>query len=423
MIKVIKAKIIETNLRFGGLSRRSSTSKIVIHHTGSVKDVDFSAARIHEMHLGQGWAGIGYHLVVRKDGTIERGRPIWSIGSHAQGHNSNSIGIHLCGDFNAAYPTDKQIESAALLIANLCADYDIPIDRNHIIGHDECYVGVGNTDGAGCPGRNLQNQLDTISDKANWYRYNSGADVVDTPAEPPETFDVDIDKIAVLARKYESNGDPACVADNAGDLGGVSYGLYQFASKVGAVDAFVKWLCNYPDAALANYGKVLAAHKVNSDVFIKQWKELGTIDPGNFGRLQDEYIKAQYYDVAAKKLIAKYFNVNKHTDALKAVVLSRAVQNGASGCAKLFEIACERLGQPNLSYLDDGWFDGDLIGAIYDYLIVECDLAKPEGNGIWRSPDDFCHGSKSIIAALRSRFVRERADALAMLTGGFNYAY
>ena len=55
MIKVIKAKIIETNLRFGGLSRRSSTSKIVIHHTGSVKDVDFSAARIHEMHLGQGY--------------------------------------------------------------------------------------------------------------------------------------------------------------------------------------------------------------------------------------------------------------------------------------------------------------------------------------------------------------------------------
>ena len=423
MIKVIKAKIIETNLRFGGLSRRSSTSKIVIHHTGSVKDVDFSAARIHEMHLGQGWAGIGYHLVVRKDGTIERGRPIWSIGSHAQGHNSNSIGIHLCGDFNAAYPTDKQIESAALLIANLCADYDIPIDRNHIIGHDECYVGVGNTDGAGCPGRNLQNQLDTISDKANWYRYNSGADVVDTPVEPPETFDVDIDKIAVLARKYESNGDPACVADNAGDLGGVSYGLYQFASKVGAVDAFVKWLCNYPDAALANYGKVLAAHKVNSDAFIQQWKELGTIDPGNFGRLQDEYIKAQYYDVAAKKLIAKYFNVNKHTDALKAVVLSRAVQNGASGCAKLFEIACERLGQPNLSYLDDSWFDGDLISAIYDYLIVECDLSKPDGSGIWRSPDDFCHGSKSIIAALRNRFVRERADALAMLTGGFNYAY
>ena len=219
----------------------------------------------------------------------------------------------------------------------------------------------------------------------------------------------------MLARKYESNGDPACVANNAGDLGGVSYGLYQFASNVGTVEPFVEWLKNYPDAALANYGKVLANYKVNSADFIKQWKELGTIDPGNFGRLQDEYIKLKYYDAAAKKLAEKYYNANKHTDAIKAVILSRAVQNGVSGCAKL---ACKKLGQPNLSYVDDGWFDGDLIGAIYDYLIVECDLSKPDGKGIWRSPDNFCHGGKQIILALRSRFTRERADALALLSGG-----
>ena len=102
---------------------------------------------------------------------------------------------------------------------------------------------------------------------------------------------------------------------------------------------------------------------------------------------------------------------------MKAVILSRAVQNGVSGCTKLFEISCKKLGHPNLSYIDDGWFDGDLIGAVYDYLIVECDLSKPDSNGIWRSPDNFCHGSKQIILALRSRFIRERADALSLLTG------
>jgi len=31
-----------------------------------------------EMHKGKGWAGIGYHFVVRKDGKIERGRPEWA---------------------------------------------------------------------------------------------------------------------------------------------------------------------------------------------------------------------------------------------------------------------------------------------------------------------------------------------------------
>lgn len=171
---MIKAKIIETNLQFGNLSQRGSTEMIVIHHTGSVKDVDFSAARIHQMHVEQNhWAGIGYHFVIRKDGTIERGRPEWALGSHAQGHNYNSLGIHLCGDFNAAEPTPQQIESAAILIANLTDKYNITCDRNHIIGHDECYAGVGHTDGSGCPGRNLQKMLDTISGKANWYRYNS----------------------------------------------------------------------------------------------------------------------------------------------------------------------------------------------------------------------------------------------------------
>ena len=245
-------------------------------------------------------------------------------------------------------------------------------------------------------------------------------EVKEVEIEVPASNNVDIEKVAILARKYESNGDPACVANNPGDLGGVSYGLYQFASNVGVVDHFVKWLCNYPDNALANYGRVLAKYKVNSQGFIDQWKELGTIDAGNFGKLQDKYIKIQYYDTAADRLLKEYFDLNKHTDALKAVVLSRAVQNGPGGCVKLFKIAADKLGQPNLSYIDDSYFDGDIINAVYDFLIVECDLSKPDSQGVWRSPDDFCHGSKSIIYALRSRFIRERSDALSILTGNSN---
>lgn len=415
---MLQAKIIETDLDFYGLNKRNATNLIVIHHTGTNgKDLDMSAAQIHDYHLSKDWAGIGYHFVVRKDGSIERGRPEWAVGSHAYGRNADTIGIHLSGEYNSIYyPPEKQIESTALLIANLCAKYNLPIDRQHIIGH--CEVDPNGPGATSCPGKNLFAKMDILVGKANWYRYGAPApDVVDKPVDKPMSFDADIEKIAVLARKYESNGDPACVANNPGDLGGISYGLYQFASKVGAVRKFVDWLKNYPDNALANYGQKLAENEIDSPLFIQMWKSIGTIDPGNFGKLQDEYIKAEYYDVAAKKLADKLFNVNKHGDALKAVVLARAVQNGATGCANLFEIACRKLNQPNLSYVDDSWFDGDLIGAIYDYLIVECDLAEPNASGIWRSPDDFCHGSKDIILALRSRFVRERADALAMLTG------
>ena len=120
-----------------------------------------------------------------------------------------------------------------------------------------------------------------------------------------------------------------------------------------------------------------------------------------------------YYGGAADKLREENFHLEKHSDALKAVVFSRAVQNGQSGCKDLFLIACKKLGQPNLSYIDDAFFDGKIISAIYDFLVSECDLAMPVG-GVWRSPDDFCHGSKHIILALRSRFVREKQDALEL---------
>jgi hypothetical protein len=164
--------IKETNLGFSSLSERSYTDMIVIHHTGS-PDMDASAEQIHGWHLGNGWAGIGYHYVIRKDGTIERGRPEWSIGSHAYGENSHTIGIHVSGDFNAAYPTDKQVDMCAMLIADICERYGLPIDRDTIVGHGELMA----TD---CPGRNLQVLIDdgTITGKAVWY-YNQSNDVAD----------------------------------------------------------------------------------------------------------------------------------------------------------------------------------------------------------------------------------------------------
>ena len=179
---MLKVNIKETNLQpknGRALDRRRSTEKIVIHHTGSRIDTDQGAVQIDNYHKNSNdWSMIGYHFVIRKNGTIERGRPEWSVGAHAQGHNSNSIGIHLSGDFNAAYPTEQQIEMTSMLVAYLCDKYNIPTDRQHIIGHDECYSGVGNTDGSGCPGRNLQSQLDIISGKANFYRYPPTPDAV-----------------------------------------------------------------------------------------------------------------------------------------------------------------------------------------------------------------------------------------------------
>ena len=418
-----RANIIETDLSFvKPLSKRDTTYMIVIHHTGNPQDDDLSAAAIHRSHIAQDWAGIGYHFVIRKNGDIERGRPEWAVGSHAYGENSHTVGIHVCGNFEIATPTEAQIEKCAMLCATICNDYDIPIDRQHIVGHRELMA-------TACPGANLYAQMDTISGKANWYRYGSPEEQaqqkeiawqkdlqeIQKELNVSDSDTPDIEKIATLARKYESNGDPGAVSSGAGDIGGVSYGLYQLASNVGSVDEFVAWLCEYPDPALANYGTVLAAHKVNTPAFIRQWKDLAEIDPGNFGRLQDEYMMERYYGIATNKLKDVYYNIENHSTAMKAVLLSRAVQNGASGAVKLFENAQRDLiGYPNLSYVDDYHFDQKMIEAIYGYLIRECELAAWNGK-MYQSPNKFCHGSGEVIAGLKNRFVREKNDALNML--------
>lgn len=157
-------KIIDTGIEWDedDLEERTDTDMIVIHHTGGT-DIDASAEQIDEWHKNQDWVGIGYHFVIRKNGTIERGRPEWAVGSHAYGENWHTLGIHLSGAMDKVQPTDAQIESCAHLVAYLCDEYEIPIDREHIVGHREV------NDDTSCPGENLFAKMDLIVSKAAWY--------------------------------------------------------------------------------------------------------------------------------------------------------------------------------------------------------------------------------------------------------------
>lgn len=90
--------IIKTNLKFReNLQKRTKTDMIVLHHADATKA---SVEDIHRWHLNNGWAGIGYHFYVRKDGSIYAGRPIDTIGAHAKGYNSRSVGICAEGDYD-----------------------------------------------------------------------------------------------------------------------------------------------------------------------------------------------------------------------------------------------------------------------------------------------------------------------------------
>lgn len=158
-----RVSVIDYGLSFSSLTPREGTNRIVIHHTGNPVDDDLSAEQIHASHQAQGWAGIGYHFVIRKDGTIELGRPYWAIGAHAYGFNSNSIGIHVCGNFDIAEPTKEQLDALPMLIADICDAYGFIAGAGIVVGHRDLMA-------TACPGNNLYKQLDTIRGNAEWYR-------------------------------------------------------------------------------------------------------------------------------------------------------------------------------------------------------------------------------------------------------------
>lgn len=70
---------------------------LVVHCSASPNDEDLRASDIHQMHLGFGWHGCGYHRVICRDGSIEPGRPDYWIGAHVYGHNEESLGVCLVG--------------------------------------------------------------------------------------------------------------------------------------------------------------------------------------------------------------------------------------------------------------------------------------------------------------------------------------
>ena len=120
--------------------------KIIIHCTDSQDSLDIGFREINEWHKQRGWlspSGIscGYHFIVRRNGTIERGRPDDEIGAHCKGHNQNSLGVVWVG---RDVPHPVQLARLKDLIAQLCEIHGL--DRtDDVFGH--CELDGGKT----CP--------------------------------------------------------------------------------------------------------------------------------------------------------------------------------------------------------------------------------------------------------------------------------
>lgn len=70
---------------------------LVVHCSATPPHMDIGEDWIRGEHVKKGWDDIGYHVVIRRNGVREFGRPLDVRGAHVKGYNSNSIGICLIG--------------------------------------------------------------------------------------------------------------------------------------------------------------------------------------------------------------------------------------------------------------------------------------------------------------------------------------
>ncbi len=115
-------------------------TKITLHHTAELPGMttrsDLELVKgVQNFHRNErGWADIGYHWLIGRDGNVYEGRALEVQGAHAGGgNNKNNLGISVVGDFTKELPDRKQLGTVELFLAVQLRRYDIPVDE--LYGH------------------------------------------------------------------------------------------------------------------------------------------------------------------------------------------------------------------------------------------------------------------------------------------------
>ena len=116
-----------------------SITMVVIHCSAVKPDQMSSVAQIDSWHRDRGFKfGVGYHYVIRRDGSIEAGRPEWMVGAHCVNHNKYSIGVCYEGGLDArGQPADTRTAAQKATLRQLLTDLHRRYPRAVIVGHHD----------------------------------------------------------------------------------------------------------------------------------------------------------------------------------------------------------------------------------------------------------------------------------------------
>lgn len=76
---------------------RKHTDYIIIHCAATRATQDIDIKDVDRWHREKGWRMVGYHYFIKRDGTLQEGRPLMDGGAHAEGYNDKSVGVCLAG--------------------------------------------------------------------------------------------------------------------------------------------------------------------------------------------------------------------------------------------------------------------------------------------------------------------------------------
>jgi len=211
-----------------------------------------------------------------------------------------------------------------------------------------------------------------------------------TPAPPPSSPSKHV--LGGLSSKFETSGrGPGTVSGGVGDPGGVSYGSYQLASKLGRPAQF---LAAEGSRWAAEFGGTVQGTAAFSTI----WKAIAAREATAFHDAQHDYIERTHYDVqAAKVRAATGVDIDKRGDAVRDAVWSTSVQHGPTTDVVIVAL---KGGKPD---------DRTLLEAIY----AERGRVRADGK-LARFPS----ASAAVQAGVARRFRDELKDALKMLPGG-----
>lgn len=164
---------------------------------------------IANLHVAQGWAGVGYRFIICSDGTVAYVGDLSRGGSAVADHNDHMFSACFVGDFTKELPTAAQVHSAYLLAKHFLTQmpqYPSLKDWTQIHGHKDFNP-------TACPGSNWtgpDNLRDrVINDNFTGYPNPQPGGIPVTPQPPPvttdykklaETLQKEIDRLRAIIR-------------------------------------------------------------------------------------------------------------------------------------------------------------------------------------------------------------------------------